>query len=285
MKRAIQISVVWVVFQIVASLIVYTFLPIELKAGFTFKEIGFHSLIPDFLASRANFDGFHYAHIAQFGYGLYEQTFFPLFPFTLGVLGRFVASDIVTSGLILNLILAFASILLFYKLAKATINDEKQSIWTVFFFLSFPSAFFLLALYTESLFLFLLFLYFYLSSSKRVDYAAILIGFFLGTTRLAGSFAGIVPLIFCIVEFINYRKFNASKLIIALSPMTGLLAYMFYLLINFKDPLLFISAQKGFANGRSTQAIITLPQVYFRYFKIITGANIDLHILSRLLSL
>ena len=35
---------------------------------------------PEFLWSRANFDGMHYLDIARNGYGIYQQAFFRLYP-------------------------------------------------------------------------------------------------------------------------------------------------------------------------------------------------------------
>ena len=66
---------------------------------------------------------------------------------------------------------------------------------------------------------------------------------------------------------------DKKLVLISLSPFFGLLLYMLYLFITTGDFLRFYHAQAIFHNGRSTDHIILLPQVYYRYIRIILTAS------------
>lgn len=53
---------------------------------------------PKWLWSRANFDGIHYLDIAQKGYGIYQQAFFPFYPQLVRVLGNIFAGQYLLAG-------------------------------------------------------------------------------------------------------------------------------------------------------------------------------------------
>src|SRR5262249_49480418 len=61
---------------------------------------------------------------------------------------------------------------------------------------------------------------------------------------------------------------------LALSPVLGLITYMEYLKATTADPLAFVHAQSGFLAGRSMHLIL-LPQVYWRYLKILALAPLN----------
>jgi hypothetical protein len=50
--------------------------------------------------------------------------------------------------------------------------------------------------------------------------------------------------------------------------VTGLLTYMIYLQMKYSDALMFLHVQSNFGAERSSGALILLPQVFYRYFKI-----------------
>jgi hypothetical protein len=103
-------------------------------------------------------------------------------------------------------------------------------------------------------------------------------------TRLVGVFVVIPLVVYFIFPHLSekggwLKKFIQSlkpvHLLVILSPLIGLLIYMAYLHITVDDPLAFIHAQKAFNNNRST-SIVLLPQVLYRYFKILTTARLDI---------
>jgi len=59
---------------------------------------------------------------------------------------------------------------------------------------------------------------------------------------------------------------------LVISPL-GLIAYMYYLYRIFGDPIYFLNAQPAFGAGRSSLPLVTLPQVIYRYIKMLLSVN------------
>lgn len=102
-----------------------------------------------------------------------------------------------------------------------------------------------------------------------------IIGAFASATRIFGIL--IMPVL--IIEIYNLVKsgqvklrslFFIRSLIGIFISSGGLLAYMFFLQIQFQNPIYFFTAQPSFGAQRSGDSIILLPQVLFRYLKILT---------------
>ena len=91
-------------------------------------------------------------------------------------------------------------------------------------------------------------------------------GVFATATRLAGIF--ILPALM-ITYFYKRKK---TILPVFLIPL-GLVSYMIFLQIKYGDFIYFIHAQNYFGNSRSSDFVL-LPQVIFRYFKILTTVSL-----------
>lgn len=200
-----------------------------------------------FTAVPAHFDGIHYLRLAGKGYdddG--SQAFFPLYPFLISTLST-LGVDPIFGALLINL-LSLAGF--------ATLMP-----WRVLILLlTFPASFFLLTVYTESLFLFLLSLSLFLLSKKKYFLATLAIAL-LTATRLVGL-AMLVPLAFAL-----YPRIKSMLLYLPLAA-SGFLSYVFYLWVYFDDALKFIHVQPLFGGGRTGEGIVLLPQVLYRYFSM-----------------
>lgn len=166
---------------------------------------------------------------------------------------------------------------------------------TIIFLLVFPTSFFFGAIYTEGLFFFLFIGTLYFLKNKNYFLAGIF-AFFASLTRLIGVFL-IIPIIFEVIKNSKFptslklrgtgksQNFNSKFksifsilytpfLILILSPLFGLFTYCVYLWRTTGDPLYFLSSQPIFGAHRSTNLIL-LPQVYWRYIKILFTATHD----------
>lgn len=273
MKGALKIWIFWFSFQLLASFFLFNYSPIDFRLGFTFVEVGMSGSLPGWIASRANFDGFHYVKIATENYGEYQQTFFPLLPILIRILSFISIDNLTTLGLIMNASLSLATVVIWYNILERTFSGSlaKKSIITM---LAFPSAFFLFTLYTESLFIFLLGIYTYSVINQKKP-LAIISGILLGLTRLVGIFAIAIPFSYFAFSYFRDKKRVWGYITSALGPILGLILYISYLFVRYKSPLLFITAQKGFGNERATEHIVIIPQVIWRYIKIIFSAGFD----------
>jgi len=225
----------------------------------------------------ANFDGVHYLHIADEGYSGFEQAFFPLYPILIKYLGELIGNNLL-AGLFISNACFLISLVILYKLVRLDFS-AKTAKWTVFFLALFPTSFFFGAVYTESLFLMLVLLSFWGARTGRWWLAGIA-GMLAGATR----FVGLILLPAILVEFVGLRvnfykgikvscrKVDIDKmknLIWVLVVPLGLVCYMVYLAKATGDPLMFIHSQPAFGAERTGGEIILLPQVLWRYAKII----------------
>ena len=228
---------------------------------------------PRLWSTLSHFDGVNYLRLATNGYptGGGEVAFFPLFPLLIrGFIN--LGIDPFLAALLLNGIL-FILLILFAKTLYPQIFTKFS--WL---FLSFPASFFLLATYSEALFL-VLFLTFTACLHKRWFYLAAGVAGLASSTRLVGSILGVILLI---------EYFYSHPLTINYKPLTlfilsqlGLIFYMLYLFQTTGDPLAFIHVQPQFGMGRSGGEIVLLPQVLYRYARMLLTVDIQSYLYWR----
>lgn len=237
-KPILIIFLLWRIWLFLIGILSFNFL--EFKASFPYiDQVLVLSRLPQWLWHWGNFDGVHYLSIAALGYREGDQVFFPLFPLGIRLL-NLVIGNYVLSGLLLANFAALFSGIVFYLLVKRDF-DKTTALWSVVFLFSFPTSFFMGAVYTEGLFLLLTVLAFYFQGLKSALFSILA-----GMTRLVGA---LIPPFFGLI---------------------GLALYVLYLQINFSKPLYFLTAQADFQNNRASDlfGLVTPFQVIYRYFKI-----------------
>lgn len=113
----------------------------------------------------SNWDGGHFRGIAESGYLPTQTVFFPLYPALMKLLSL-TGLDITSAGLLISHLSLIAALFYLYKLV---LLDFKETVArrAVFALLIFPTSFYLVALYSESLFLATTLVSFYLT---RINY-------------------------------------------------------------------------------------------------------------------
>ncbi|PJE63610.1 hypothetical protein COU89_02455 [Candidatus Roizmanbacteria bacterium CG10_big_fil_rev_8_21_14_0_10_45_7] len=256
---AIKTAIVWGAVALLTHIIPY-------EGNFPYGEI-LNEYAPSFLRPLANFDGLHYILIARMGYSQYEQAFFPLFPSLIHIVASLLQRNYLLAGILIANISFILGVLLLYATSKHLL-EKGNRFWFISLYLSFPTAFFFNTLYTESVFLLFVTLALLLLIKQHYAVVAALLGASL--TRLTGVF-----LFFPAVLIATQHKQKRWLSIISVSaPLIGLLLYMAYLWYTTGDPLYFFTAQPAFGANRSTNLIL-LPQVYYRYLRILTTADLS----------
>jgi hypothetical protein len=156
------------------------------------------------------FDTMHYLRIARQGYeSVADSVFPPVYPLGMALIG-FLFSDFLPvgvgnllGGLLFSNLACIGLLILLYKITAEEM-DEGAARKTVLFLAVFPTSFFLLAGYTESIFI-LLALGSFWSARKGRFWLAGLLGFVAALTRLTG-WVLVVPLAY---EY--YRQFIADE--------------------------------------------------------------------------
>lgn len=241
-----------------------------------YHELLISTNLPSWVWGFGNFDGVHYLTIAQKGYAAqFTQAFFPLYPILIKFLT--IHGAYLLTALILSNSLFFASLFLLYKLFRID-YDHDISLKSLYLLLAVPTAYYFGAVHSESLFLFFSVGSILAVRKKRYILSGLLAGL-ASATRIVGIF--LTPLI--LIEIMSSLKaktlkpkskeFMKSFLSLLIAPM-GLIIYMIFLKIQFNDPFYFLNAQHAFGTGRSDQNFILLPQVFFRYVKILLTVNI-----------
>lgn len=196
----------------------------------------------DIVAIHARWDSNWYKYVANAGYEikpgetLANVVFFPLYPALMRSLGFFLGGDVLLAGWIWSSLFLVLACLLLYRFVKE-FHPEADPLLAVFLLLIFPTAFFLNAVYTESLFLFLSLATFYFGFKRRYLWAGIF-GILAALTRVTGILL-FLPLV---IQALSVEKFDWPKLKkawpLALIPLGTLLFFAFHWL-RFGDPLLF----------------------------------------------
>ncbi len=235
---AIRIWLGWMIILTVVGAAIMAQVPVE---GPIHNYYG----ISNDLAVWTNWDGNNYVTIARDGYGteiLPLYAFFPLFPFLMRGLVTILGVSYPMAGMIISRIATLGTLIFLIQLVEHRWGREVayKSAWLL---LIFPTSFFMMAVYTESLFLFLILASWYFTQQKNYLVASIF-GFLAPLTRLVGGC--IAPII--LWKYLTDRKNQGTPIgwgiMTTLSPICGLVVYGYYNYIQTNNFLHFIDVQK-----------------------------------------
>jgi len=271
-SKILLLFLFWRIVLVLVMLVAVNFIPLGYKDRFLGGGPRNYSISPE-IFSWANFDGEHYLSIAIVGYRGLEQAFFPVYPmlisffakpFSIDSLSTIISSTIV--GLLISNIAMLFSLYFLWKLLR--IDFSSKAVWlTIILLLVFPTSFYLGSLYNESLYLLLSLISFYFARTGKWFWAGIF-----GAISSATRIFGILLLPVFLIEAYQQRAKFSKFFWVFLIPL-GLGLYMLYQYILVGDPLAFYRLQK--IVGEQHQSGLTLlPQVYFRYLKMLTTVDI-----------
>lgn len=189
-------------------------------------------------------DSFWYMDIAKNGYSVIgsnplssSQTnlvFFPLYPTLMNILGRLTGGEYYLAGLFISNLCLLISGFLLYHLVKSEYN-QRTALNAVKYLFLFPVAFIFSGVFTESLYLCLTLLCFYLAKRNNWLLAGIT-GLFLSLTRSLGVLI-ILPLLYEYFRSIDFQfnkiKPNICYLLLIPLGLLSFAAYNYYLTDNF----------------------------------------------------
>lgn len=271
--RILMMFLTWRFVLVVASFFAILFLPLGNKDRFLGGGPTNYKLLPEFF-SWANFDGEHYLSISIFGYKYLEQAFFPIYPMIISIFSRPNTSDLLSSlidstlvGIVISNGSFLLALILLWELVKIDFSS-KIAFTTIFLIIIFPTSFYFGAVYNESLFLLLSVLSFYFAR-KGNWLAAGLFGMVSSATRIFGLF--LLPAL--LIEVWQQKISLYKSFWIFLIPL-GLGFYMLYQYFSVGDALAFYHLQK-LVGEQHQSGFTTLPQVYYRYIKMILTVDMQ----------
>jgi len=242
--------------------------------------------LPNWVWGFGNFDGVHYLRLSQNGYNAeYSQAFFPLYPILIKLFNFLPKGNLDLSlytdpsffyvGIFLSNLLFVFALYFLYKLWREEYNGKISKL-ALIFLLTFPTSFYFGSIYSESLFLFLTVLVFWFTNKNKLILAGIFAAL-ASATKVQGS----ILFLYLLIELIyKYKDGVLGKtevvwkgaISLTLS-VAGVVSYMLYLWKSFGNPIYFLTSQPAFGAARSSLPVITLPQVFYRYFKMLTTVN------------
>ena len=196
----------------------------------------------DFWASWAQWDGGHYYNIAKFGYFTpTEYAFFPFYPLLVRILGFIFSGNFLIWGLLISNTAFLLFLYVFYKFT-AEIKGTKVAQASTITLLAFPTAYFAVAMYSESIFLLTTALFFSMLSTKKYLRSAFLAGI-----ACATRLVGLALALSLLVDFAKEKKepfgqISKKILFLAISILPFSL-YSLYLYQKTKNPLYFLTVQ------------------------------------------
>jgi hypothetical protein len=217
----------------------------------------------------ARYDSGWYLKIVEHGYGpppgpgeKSEHVFFPLYPLLVAAISRALAIDAFTAGIAVSVSAMLAASLLFVAEGRRRLGDVEAR-HALLFLLLFPSAFFLVAMYAESLFLLLALLAF-ASLARDRWVAAVGFGFLAGLTRLP-ALALCAPLALAAAGFgaglpgpSNSKAGRSRRLLRAIlvgaAPAVGVAVWIFGSGWRLHEPGLYFRLQESWNRGTSPLA-------------------------------
>lgn len=211
----------------------------------------------DFWASWAQWDGGHYYDIAKNGYSALEDfAFFPLYPFLIKIISLITSLDILFLGLLISNLAFLFFLYLLNNLTKVRFN-QKIAATTTITFLLFPTTFFTVAFYSESVFLLIVAVVFLTLWQKKYLLASVAISL-ASLTRALGVFL-IISAVYSYLSHVN------SKILHLVPSVFGIAIYMIYLAATTNDPLKFLNVQ-GFWQRTITDPISTVASYLWSLF-------------------
>ena len=253
LKDIFGIFVVWRL-----SLLLFSFFSLYLLGGFlSTQKISF-------LETLTYWDGGHFIGIAKNGYYTPEQyAFFPLYPLLIKTFTPIFLNNFNLAALFISSFFTFFGLLFFKKLGELDFKkDDVQK--SMLLFLTFPTAFFLVAAYSEALFIFLSLSSFYFSRKEKWIWSSILASLASATKPF-----GILLFVVLVYEYLKRRDFKLKRIsyemiYLFISPL-GLLAYMIFLKLKTGSAIFFITSQLNWQR----EFITFPPKVFFdKYFSV-----------------
>lgn len=261
MKKIILILTVWIVSLLISASIAPRFIPETLFIGY---RNNFGERLPRLIWMWGNLDGSHYLSIARDGYYRFEHGFFPLYPLIIRLITQITGFPYLVSALLITHVSFLMFLLVLNKLLSLDFKKD-NIVQTILWLITLPASFYLLAVYNDSMFLFLTITCFYLARKSRWWFGGIA-----GGLAALTRFAGIALFPALLVEWWLGKRNRRDLIPLILIPLATL-SYFFYIQISRGKWSLFIASMRVWQQDK-----FVLPfQTAYRYFKIFTTVSPD----------
>lgn len=221
----------------------------------------------NYYLSLAQWDGGNYIEIAKNGYKNEKNyAFSPLYPQLISLLAKVTNIDLVLSALMISISAFLVFIIIFHKYTKAILGKNEANCATLTF-IFFPTSFFCLLVYSESIFLLLMIISFYALLKKRYI-----------TSVIATSIAPLdrfIGIFLILANTLKTAKQSKNPLATIAFLLSAIPFVMYVTLLNyiFQNPLIFANVQRSW--GRF--ALDPITTIFSYFVSTITFQNFSLN--------
>ena len=193
------------------------------------------------LKFMASWDGADYIMIARDGYtGLFWSNWFPLYPIAIKVVGYIIPS-LLDSALLIAWTSLVGAIYFYIKIVRRlfSISGDFEPLKAVFFFVLYPTAVFLIAPFSESIYALFALGSIYFAFQKKWVWAALL-----ALLCAATHITGMLIVILVALILLEQKERLRNVIFTVITGSLGLLSYMAFLFFRFHKPLAFLESQQ-----------------------------------------
>ncbi len=172
-----------------------------------------------------------YQAIAEKGYNAFDTALFtpPLFPFLMNLVSTLTGNTL-SAGLLVSGLATLIALMGFQKLAKIELINSEDTFRSTLYFLSFPTAFFLFAAYSESLYLAAAIFCLYFARQNKWVLAGIAAGL-AGLSRISGFFI-LIPFTYAVWQAWQSGDKKGWRGLLAGVALMGLFPVYAWLILN-----------------------------------------------------
>jgi len=195
----------------------------------------------------------------------------PLYPAIISVI-TFLGISIPASGILVSFFSAIIVSIMLYKLALVEFNNQRSAMLTVWFFNFFPTSYFSISLYSESLFILLAVSSFYHLRKENFLYAGLLSGGAI-LTRSVGIVFIPIYFLYVLYDYFKNRKINFNSLYLCVLPMFAVLIYMRINKVYYDDYFYFLNETLSF--NTTKHLIFPFKESYSDLLALFQGAHLS----------
>lgn len=203
-------------------------------------------------------------------YGSFLSHFLPLYSVIMAMVSWLLTISLTKAGILVSTVSIIAASIMLYKLVYLDFKNERVAWLSVLFLNFYPTSYFTISVYSESLFLLLVITGFY---CLRKEY------FFISGLAAAGAIltriVGIVFLpIYALYFFYSYKKHLGFNLKIIYPFLLSLAALVLYFIINkfyYGDYFYFLTEKVSF--NTTKHLILPLKETFFDLLAIFKNSN------------
>ncbi len=216
----------------------------------------------------ATWDAQHYICLAEKGYGPGQMSnnFFPLYPLLIKAFQPIFLENYFLTGLVLSNFLSFLMMTIFYLFVRKLFTPEIAFLSGVFM-LVFPTHFYFNLVYTESLFLTLVLIFFYSLYMEKI-FLTFFSAFLLPLAKAQGIFL-VFPLLVFLIFQKRERRLTKQWFLIAGFAL-GVITYLFLMKYYTGSFFSGFTTQNEYVSANSIANIFNLKDWFLRNFIHIT---------------